>query len=240
MSRVEEFPDDYDTSIPLPQPALTSNEITSGVDTTEIIGSRHGIQGSGQPKNVSLRERAPMAGPTPPPTQSVDDVVADLQKSPFFMTSLPHKSASQDADEDPEENVELAAMQALQYEGTRAEIAGNFRETGNEMAKVKKWSDAREYYNKALAAMKVERGEEERKELKEKGISEEKEDKKEREIEIACLGNRALCQLELSALSQFHILNSLFSQACPSRGSLTFDPHPQKTTAPAPSTAKSS
>ena len=200
MSRIEELPDDYGTSIPLPQHLPSSHESPSNGSTTKTKGSEYGIQDGLSAKDASPAKTAPMAGPDPLPTQSVDEVVADLQKSPFFMTSLPRKDGSQNNGGEPEENLELAAMQALQYEGTRAEIAGNFRETGNEMAKEKKWSDAREFYNKALAALKVERSEDERKELKEKGISEAQEGKKERELEIACLGNRALCQLELSML----------------------------------------
>ena len=207
MSRIEELPDDYDTSIPLPQHLPSSHDTASYSSTVKNGDSEIGAQGDSPAKHGLSAKNTPVAGPAPPATQSVDEVVADLQKSPFFMTSLPQKGVSQNNGGEPEENLELAAMQALQYEGTRAEIAGNFRETGNDMAKEKKWSDAREFYNKALAALKVERSEDEMTELKEKGISEVQEEKKERELEIACLGNRALCQLELSMPSLIHVLS---------------------------------
>ncbi|KAL9118261.1 MAG: hypothetical protein Q9187_005198, partial [Circinaria calcarea] len=84
---------------------------------------------------------------------TVEEVAADLKRSPFFMTSLEDDEAS--------DNVELAAMQALQYEGTRAEIAQGFRENGNEMARAKKWTDGKEFYTKALTALKVPRKEDE-------------------------------------------------------------------------------
>ena len=116
---------------------------------------------------------------------SVEEIAADLKKTPFFMTSLPDDSSVDD-------NVELAAMQALQYEGTRAEIASGFKESGNEMAKTKKWADGKEFYTKALVALKVERKE-----------SEADETEREHNIEIACLVNRALCNLELSTTPSY-------------------------------------
>ena len=90
-------------------------------------------------------------------------------------------------------------MRALQYEGTRAEIAQGFRERGNEMAKEKRWKDGKEFYTKALAALKQPQqmppesdtvgGKEE--------LDPEVEAKKEKEAEEACYINRALCNLEL-------------------------------------------
>ena len=123
--------------------------------------------------------------PTLPPqmaasrTTGIDKVAADLKRTPFFMTSV--EDASLD------DNAELEAMRALQYEGTRLEIASGFRETGNEMTRAKKWSDGKVFYTKALAALKVPRQD-----------WEENEDKKERAMEEACYVNRALCNLELS------------------------------------------
>ena len=113
--------------------------------------------------------------------QTVDELAADLKKSPFFMTSLD--------DAGDEDNPELDAIRALIYEGSRAEIAGNFKEQGNEMARSKQWKDGKEQYTKGLAALKVER--------KAEDPDGEEEDRKEKTIKEALLANRALCHLEL-------------------------------------------
>ena len=116
--------------------------------------------------------------------QTIDEVAADLKRSPFFMTSL--------EDADDTDNPELDAIRALMYEGTRVEIAEGFREQGNEMAKAKKWSDGKEQYSKGILALRVER--------KEGDPVGEEEDKRERTVLEACYVNRALCNLELSML----------------------------------------
>lgn len=90
-------------------------------------------------------------------------------------------------------------MRALQYEGTRAEIAQGFRERGNEMAREKRWKDGKEFYTKGLAALKQPQQSppatnDDRKEVAEMDPEAEL---KEKEIEEACYINRALCNLEL-------------------------------------------
>ncbi|MCJ1380917.1 hypothetical protein MMC17_004026 [Xylographa soralifera] len=112
---------------------------------------------------------------------SIDEVAADLKRSPFFMTSID--------DATDEDNIEMEAIRALMYEGTRAEVAEGFREQGNEMAKAKKWADGKEFYTKGLVALRVGRKEEDP-----KG---EEEDRRELTVKEACLVNRALCHLEL-------------------------------------------
>jgi len=144
---------------------------------------------------------------------TTDDVLHELNRSPLFMTEL------DDADG---ENMDLEALKALAYEGTKAEVAGNFREQGNECARVKRWGDAREFYDKGLAVLKDVKAapEVEKKERRDGGegpaevdwldreghhrreeeevVDEEAEREKERVIEEACYVNRALCNLELS------------------------------------------
>lgn len=92
-------------------------------------------------------------------------------------------------------------MRALQYEGTRAEIAQNFREQGNDMARAKRWKDGKEFYTKALAALKQPQGipppAEDDSLSVEPDLDPVAEAKKEKEIEEACYINRALCNLEL-------------------------------------------
>ncbi|TKA61590.1 hypothetical protein B0A55_11923 [Friedmanniomyces simplex] len=132
-----------------------------------------------------------MVSPTAelPPTQqkTADELIAEMKKLPLFMTSM------DDMDED---NEMLEAIKALVYEGTRAEVADNFRVQGNECVKTKQWREARDSYTKAIAALKgpkqplpadaevVE-------------IDEEAEEKQERTLEEACYANRALCNLEM-------------------------------------------
>jgi hypothetical protein len=143
-------------------------------------------------------------GPAMPPAMenvrqyTADEVVSMLNRTPLFMTTL------DETDGEGGENIELAALRALAYEGTRAEIAGNFREQGNDQARAKRWKDAKEFYDQALAALKAPQqkdpDETARHEVKE--IDEVAEGKKEREIEEACHVNRALCNLELSKTLQ--------------------------------------
>ena len=162
MARVEELPDDY-------------------------VGSSmaHVEQGDSQ-------GTTPKPGPALPPdlelmkNQTVDEVAADLKKSPFFMTSL--------ADAGDEDNPELDAIKSLLYEGTRAENAENFREQGNDYTKSKQWKDGRELYTKGLLALQVERRDED--------PTGEEEDQKEMEIKEKLLVNRALCQLKLRISSR--------------------------------------
>ena len=99
--------------------------------------------------------------------------------------------------------MELEALRALQYEGTPAEIAQGFKEQGNEVVKLKRWNDGKEFYTKGLAVLAERRkarllgssyvpGEE-------PSIAEDRaEIGKQKELEEACFVNRALCNLELS------------------------------------------
>ncbi|KAI5463271.1 hypothetical protein BGZ63DRAFT_351760 [Mariannaea sp. PMI_226] len=73
--------------------------------------------------------------------KSVDEVVADLKKSPIFMTDM------SDMDE---ENEDIAALQALAYEGTALENGLDFKERGNDCFKVKGYRDAKEFYTKGI------------------------------------------------------------------------------------------
>lgn len=90
----------------------------------------------------------------------------------------------------------LDALSALQYEGTRAEVAQGFREQGNEMARAKNWKDGKEFYNKALAVLADKKNFNNPADTKVIDLDEER--KQELEVEEACYINRALCNLELS------------------------------------------
>lgn len=88
----------------------------------------------------------------------------------------------------------LEAIRAMQYEGTRGEVALSFREQGNESAKEKKWTDAKEFYTKGIAVLNVKKADDKW----EKATDLEKEEKMLKEAREACYANRALCNLELS------------------------------------------
>ena len=165
MGETEELPNEGIHSVPYSSSTLN---VSSSIQTPEM------------PPNLTSAKNA-----------SIEEVAADLKRTPFFMTTLPDDSSADD-------NAELAAMQALLYEGTRAEIASGFRESGNEMAKARKWTDGKELYTKALMALKVESKE-----------GEADETQREHDLEIVCLINRALCNLELSTVSIYKIIPPL-------------------------------
>ncbi|KAL6945102.1 hypothetical protein ACO0QE_002547 [Hanseniaspora vineae] len=98
--------------------------------------------------------------------KTTDEVLEELNKMPFFMTEMGN-----------EENDTLEALKAMAYEGEPHEIAGNFKNQGNEMFKLKQYKGARELYTKALDV---------------------KPDPKEHsELLSILLSNRAACELEL-------------------------------------------
>lgn len=144
------------------------------------------------------------AAPDMPPamaeikSQSVDEVLAEMNRMPLFMTTL------DETDGEGGENMMLEALKAIAYEGTRYEIAENFRQQGNECARAKQWTDAKEFYDKALAALKGPQSKPDP-DADAKGgkvieveIDEEEEAKKEKVVEEASYVNRALCNLEKS------------------------------------------
>ncbi|KAL9024396.1 MAG: hypothetical protein Q9196_006550, partial [Gyalolechia fulgens] len=126
-------------------------------------------------------------------SHSTDELVRMMKKIPLFMTDLDEAGGidgtcvivllrryyilgcatdgtSMIGDE---ENIQVEALRALQYEGTRAEIAQGFKERGSEMVAEKRWKDAKEYYTKGLLALKAP------KETKGTPISDEDDDEAE-------------------------------------------------------------
>ncbi|KAF2402593.1 TPR repeat protein-like protein [Trichodelitschia bisporula] len=122
---------------------------------------------------------------------TADEVVQMLNRTPLFMTSL------DESDGAGGENIELEALKALAYEGSRADVAANFREQGNENARVRRWGVARGFYEQALGALRQERREGELVDEEGNLRSVEEEEKRERVLEEACWVNKALCELEL-------------------------------------------
>jgi hypothetical protein len=208
MSRIEELPDDFDERIDLnkqPPHPQTANSAPDFID--QILSQPSPFPPkTGQDGTISGTPSAAM----PPAMHSIrqytaDEVVSMLNRTPLFMTTL------DETDGKGGENIELEALRALAYEGTRAEVAQNFREQGNEQAHAKNWRDAKGYYDQALVALKdpavkPQDSEEGEAEIDVVEVDEEKERAKEREIEEACYINRALCNLELSMLAQCILL----------------------------------
>ena len=102
---------------------------------------------------------------------------------------------------DGENNTALEALLALQYEGTKAEIAQGFKEQGNEMVKAKMWRDAKEFYTKGIAVLTAKGADDKW----EEGEDPELEATREKELGEQLYVNRALCNLELSMIQVISI-----------------------------------
>ena len=129
-------------------------------------------------------------------SQATTEVLTEMNRMPLFMTNL------DETDGEGGENIALEALKAMAYEGTRAEIAENFRQQGNECARAKQWTDAKEFYDKAVAALKGPQNNPDPDasgpDVIEVELDEAEEAKKEKATEEACYVNRALCNLEKS------------------------------------------
>ncbi|KAK6466022.1 hypothetical protein DFJ63DRAFT_317174 [Scheffersomyces coipomensis] len=136
-----------------------------------------------QDKLISEWEKlryTPKAGePALPPQLSdfaektTEDVMKELNRLPFFMTEL------DETDGEGGENTTLEALKSLAYDGEPHEIAGNFKNQGNDAYKTKQYKVAIEFYTK--------------------GIEVDCDDKV---INAALYSNRAACNLELKNYRQ--------------------------------------
>lgn len=122
--------------------------------------------------------------------KSSAEILADLNKHPLFMTDL-------------EDNDDVAALQALAYDGTPLENALNFKEQGNECFQARKWADAKEFYGKGIVILAAEerrraRGQPSvRTETHEGSSDEPGEVESERRLLEVMYANRAACHLEV-------------------------------------------
>ncbi|KAI4866263.1 TPR-like protein [Hypoxylon rubiginosum] len=114
--------------------------------------------------------------------KTVDEVVAELKKTPFFMTEL-------------EENDDTEAFKALAYEGTPFEVASDFKEQGNECFRTKRWADAKEFYTKGVLVLAAEERKRARGEPNPEATEEDV--KGQRSVLESLYVNRAACHLEL-------------------------------------------
>ncbi|KAF4973721.1 hypothetical protein FZEAL_9248 [Fusarium zealandicum] len=122
--------------------------------------------------------------------KTVEEVWEDLNKSPLFMTDL----------EAAEDNDDIAALQALAYEGTPLENGQEFKERGNECFKIRGYVDAKEFYGKGIAILANEERKRAKGEVTKNPDGEpdnEEEITKQRETLEALYMNRAACHLPL-------------------------------------------
>ncbi|KAK0453289.1 40S ribosomal protein S7 [Armillaria borealis] len=96
--------------------------------------------------------------------RNVEEKLAELDSVPLFMKSLPEDT----------DDVAIAALQELAYEGTPDEQAQNFKEQGNEYFKGKRYREALGFYSQGVDAKPT-----------------------DAVLQEALLCNRAACNLEL-------------------------------------------
>jgi hypothetical protein len=119
--------------------------------------------------------------------KTAEEILADLNKSPLFMTEL-------------EENDDLAALQALAYEGTALENSSDFKERGNESFKERGWADAKEFYTKGINILFLEERKRAKGEITKnpEGVPDSPEEiSSQKKVLEQLYINRAACHLEL-------------------------------------------
>ncbi|KAJ6126576.1 hypothetical protein N7523_002188 [Penicillium sp. IBT 18751x] len=189
MSRVEELPDDFDESLNLNKapPEVTQNVPQPGFDA--FAASNEAPFPINEEKLMEMMQD-PNHPDMPPAMASVkshskEELLAMMNKTPLFMTDI------ENAGDENGENVLLDALQAMQNEGTRGEVAQGFKDQGNEAVQELRWIDAKEFYTKAIAVIYA------KEDKWEKPEDPEEEKKLLRKMEELSHINRALCNLEL-------------------------------------------
>ncbi|KAK4125936.1 TPR-like protein [Parathielavia appendiculata] len=119
------------------------DRVTKGTESLKLDDSS--TNGSAPPDIAAMLPELP-PGRTLNARMTFEETLADLNKHPLFMTEL----------DTSEDNEELAALQALAYDGTPLENAANFKEQGNECFREKRWPDAKEFYGKGIAILAAE------------------------------------------------------------------------------------
>ncbi|KAI0898528.1 TPR-like protein [Annulohypoxylon nitens] len=153
-------------------------------DRLKISGEGDKSQSQNAPTTASaamLPELSP--GRSMTEKKTVDEVVAELKKTPFFMTEL-------------EENDDTEALKALAYEGSPFEVGSEFKDQGNECFRSKRWADAKEFYTKGVLVLAAEKRKRAKGEAQDSEITEE-DIKSQRNVLESLYVNRAACHLEL-------------------------------------------
>ena len=183
-------------SIARAQEKHKSRKSISNVEQHQLAAmTQSSNQHEGQPASAAMPPAMAAAK-----SRSVEEQLAEMNQMPLFMTTL------DETDGGGGENIALEALKAMAYEGTRSEVAENFRQQGNECARAKQWADAKEFYDKAIAALSGPQNslgpDVDETPIVEAKLDEAEEAKKEKAIEEACYVNRALCNLEKSEWSR--------------------------------------
>ncbi|KAL2196855.1 hypothetical protein P885DRAFT_77977 [Corynascus similis CBS 632.67] len=121
------------------------DQVTKNTESLNLGGSQTNGSAGSPPDLTSMVPELP-PGRTSNSGMTLDETVADLKKHPLFMTEL----------DESEDNEQLAALQALAYDGTPLENAANFKEQGNECFREKRWADAKEFYGKGITILAAE------------------------------------------------------------------------------------
>ena len=177
IEELPELPDDFASKA-----NISSKQDASQKPVVDLLTQAMNAYSS-TPPTTSKDGTAPDRPPAMAALQdkSADEILADLNKMPLFMTSL-------------EENDDLEAIKTLAYEGTPFEVASGFKERGNECFKENNWKDAKEFYSKGIQVLLIEVR---KRQNGEDAATDREEVKKEVSVLEACLGNRAACHLIL-------------------------------------------
>jgi hypothetical protein len=176
--KIEELPDDFASRANVSSPPDATQQPAADL-LTQAVNAYSSAPPSSTSKDGTTPDLPPaMAALRDKPAE---EILADLNKMPLFMTSL-------------EESDDLEALKALAYEGTPLEVASGFKERGNESFKEKGWKDAKEYYGKGIQVLLAEVR---KRQEGEHTAADKEETKKEVSVLEACLVNRAACHLEL-------------------------------------------
>ncbi|KAJ5454786.1 uncharacterized protein N7458_005742 [Penicillium daleae] len=189
MSRIEELPDDFDESLNLNEapPRVAQDLPQPGFDAFAATNEAPFPINEERLKELINDPNAPGMPPAMASVKShsKEELLDMMNKTPLFMTDI------ENAGDEKGENVLLDALQALQNEGTRGEVAQSFKEQGNEAVQEKRWIDAKEMYTKSIAVIYA------KEDKWDKPEDPKAEEKLLRQMEELSHINRALCNLEL-------------------------------------------
>ncbi|KAK4033767.1 hypothetical protein C8A01DRAFT_39775 [Parachaetomium inaequale] len=121
------------------------DQVTKNTESLNLGDANGNTPAGPAPDIMSMLPELP-PGRTLNAGMTLEETVADLKQHPLFMTEL----------DSSEDNEQLAALQALAYDGTPLENAANFKEQGNECFREKRWADAKEFYGKGVAILAAE------------------------------------------------------------------------------------
>lgn len=165
----------------------------------ELTGQMEQMMNAKEAQDSSNNANAPDASstdatkPSLPPglamasNMTSEEILADLNKSPLFMTEL-------------EENDDIAALQAINYDGSALENGAGFKDRGNECFKARGYVDAREFYAQGIQVLAAEERKRANGEITKDPdgvVDSEDEIAAQKDMLESLYVNRAACNLEL-------------------------------------------